>query len=88
MYFKQLSFGLAAVALFAVTSVAQAGAMDDKFAETDVNQDGYITYDEAEGHPEIVENWKSLDIDQDGKLSAMEHGTLQPPAAGIVIEQR
>ena len=84
MYFKQLSFGLTAVALFAATSVALAGEMDEKFAKTDVNQDGYITYDEAEGHPEIVENWKSLDIDQDGKLSAAEHGTLQPPAAGII----
>ncbi|MCB1773107.1 MAG: EF-hand domain-containing protein [Gammaproteobacteria bacterium] len=88
MYFKQLSFGLTAVALLATTSIAQAGAMDEKFAKTDVNQDGYITYDEAEGHPEIVDNWKSLDLDQDGKLSAVEHGTLQPPGAGIVIERR
>ena len=86
MHFKKLTFGVTALALFAMTTVAQAGNMDDDFAKTDVNEDGYITFDEAEGHPEIVQNWKSLDLNQDGKLSAVEHSTLQPPAAGIVIK--
>ena len=86
MHFKKLSFGLTALTLFTVTAVAHAGNMDDNFAKTDLNEDGYITFDEAEGHPEIVQNWKSLDLNQDGKLSAVEHSTLQPPAAGIVIK--
>lgn len=59
-------------ALFAVTATAA-----DVFATLDADLDGVISKDEASAMPSLAEQWKALDTDASGDLSAEEFAVYE-----------
>jgi hypothetical protein len=79
---------LGAASLFLFTGTAALAYQPVAgFSTTDANADGFVTFDEAEAYPDLVQSWARLDLDNDGKLSAAEFGTLEPKAAGVSVER-
>lgn len=50
------------------------------FSSLDVNQDGYLSQDEAAGDPRLANNWQAADTDADGRVSEPEFSAFEAQA--------
>jgi hypothetical protein len=77
---------LSAVLTTLISSTALAGSSTFiPFNDLDANKDDGLSAAEAGALPGISEQWETLDIDADGKLTRAEYANYQmpAPAAGI-----
>ena|SRR5687768_8181852 len=57
---------------------AEGRAGGSLFGTLDADKDGFVTQAEAKKSAEVSTNFKALDTDADGKISAQEMGGAQP----------
>jgi hypothetical protein len=57
---------------------AEGRAGGSLFGTLDADKDGFVTQAEAKKSAEVSANFKALDTDADGKISAQEMGGAQP----------
>ena len=77
---------LSAVLTTLISSTALAGSSAFiAFNDLDANKDDGLSAAEAGALPEISEQWSTLDVDANGKLSRVEFASYEmpAPAAGI-----
>ena len=61
------------IALATVILLASgAAAAADAFTELDTDGNGLLSADEASKMPGLIDQWKSLDVNEDGNLDAKE----------------
>jgi len=76
---KRLIAVVAGMGLATLTTMTHAGEGLPKFEELDADQDGQITAAEAKVHEQLTEMFKSIDVDENGALSADEYQTAAEP---------
>lgn len=74
------------VTVLAVLPVSLYAAGDsstpqEKFSGLDINQDGYISRDEANKDMQLSKNWTAVDINKDGKLEESEFSAFEEEMA-------
>lgn len=67
---------IATFTLASTVAVAQPAGGTDLFALLDVNSDHLISAEEAQIHEPVLAQFKTLDINKDGQLSADEFNLL------------
>jgi len=55
----------------------------ETFIRLDQDGDGRLSREEAEKSPDLLRNFKTLDTDRDGSLSAVEYGSTTVGAGGF-----
>jgi hypothetical protein len=66
---------LLAVLVCSVSSAVYAGSATYK--ALDENKDGLISAEEAEAIPTLVEQWTDVDVNEDGKIDAVEFSRFE-----------
>jgi len=72
IYKKTALIGLSVIALQAITSLAGVNAQENLMATLDKDNDGLISLKEAASNQELLENFNSIDINEDGYISMDE----------------
>lgn len=67
----------AAITLFAAGFFTAASAGDDSFMKLDVNEDGYISAQEAAADESLHQRWETTDANQDGQIDAAEFSAFE-----------
>jgi len=65
---------------FVVSSAFAANAMageTDHFAQLDADGNGMISSEEAAADPQLIEDWVTADVNQDGQLERAEFSALE-----------
>lgn len=63
---------VALITLMFCGSAYAAGEMNVDFQKLDGNGDGYVSKEEAQANPKLIEQWADLDANGDGQLSETE----------------
>ncbi|MEZ4599764.1 MAG: hypothetical protein R2940_08245 [Syntrophotaleaceae bacterium] len=69
---------LLAAVLFSVTAFAGEESAPSTFQTLDVDQDGYISGQEAASSESLNQEFKKVDANQDGKLDEAEFAAFEP----------
>lgn len=67
----QRAWGMAGLAAL-LSGLAACGGGEAPFDRYDLNRDGVITRDEARAHPELLEQFESLDRNLNGRVTPEE----------------
>lgn len=66
-----------AMALLAAGFCTAAIASEDAFIKLDVNEDGYISAQEAVADESLHQSWETTDANQDGQIDAAEFSAFE-----------
>ncbi len=66
-----------AMALLAAGFFTAAVASEDAFIKLDVNEDGYISAQEAAADESLHQSWENTDANQDGQIDAAEFSAFE-----------
>jgi Ca2+-binding EF-hand superfamily protein len=72
MFKKTAIIGISVIALQTIISVANASTQEGLLTELDKDLDGLISLKEAANHIAILENFNTIDINEDGYISMDE----------------
>lgn len=65
------------MALLAAGFFTAAVATEDAFIKLDVNEDGYISAQEAAADESLRQSWETTDANQDGQIDAAEFSAFE-----------
>ena len=74
---KKMQITKATLALLAAGFVTAAVASEDTFMKLDVNEDGYISAQEAAADEALHQRWETTDANQDGQIDAAEFSAFE-----------
>jgi hypothetical protein len=74
---KMINITKTAMALFAAGFFTAAVAGEDAFMKLDVNEDGYISAQEAAADESLHQRWEITDANQDGQIDAAEFSAFE-----------
>jgi Ca2+-binding EF-hand superfamily protein len=74
---KKMHISKMALALFAAGFFTVAVAGEDAFMALDVNEDGYISAQEAAADESLHQRWETTDANQDGQVDAAEFSAFE-----------
>jgi hypothetical protein len=74
---KKMQISKTAMALLAAGFFTVAVAGEDAFIKLDVNEDGYISAQEAVADESLHQRWESTDANQDGQIDAAEFSAFE-----------
>jgi Ca2+-binding EF-hand superfamily protein len=66
-----------AMALLAAGFFTATVASEDAFIKLDVNEDGYISAQEAAADESLHQSWETTDANQDGQIDAAEFSAFE-----------
>ena len=74
---KKMVMTKTAMALLAAGFFTAATAGEDAFMKLDVNEDGYISAQEAAADEALHQRWETTDANQDGQIDAAEFSAFE-----------
>ncbi len=74
---KTMQITKTAMALIAAGFFTAAVAGEDAFMKLDVNEDGYISAQEAAADESLHQRWETTDANQDGQIDAAEFSAFE-----------
>lgn len=74
---KKMQITKTAMALVAAGFFTAAVAGEEAFIKLDVNEDGYISAQEAAADEPLHQSWESTDANQDGQIDAAEFSAFE-----------
>ncbi|MEJ2454006.1 MAG: EF-hand domain-containing protein [Candidatus Thiodiazotropha sp.] len=74
---KTMQITKTAMALLAAGFFTAAVAGEDAFMKLDVNEDGYISAQEAAADESLHQRWETTDANQDGQIDAAEFSAFE-----------
>jgi hypothetical protein len=74
---KKIQIAKTAIALLAAGFFTTAVASEDAFIKLDVNEDGYISAQEAVADESLHKSWETTDANQDGQIDAAEFSAFE-----------
>jgi hypothetical protein len=74
---KKIQIVKTATVLLAAGFFTAAVASEDAFIKLDVNEDGYISAQEAVADEPLHQSWETTDANQDGQIDAAEFSAFE-----------
>lgn len=74
---KTMQITKTTMALLAAGFFTAAVADEDIFIKLDVNEDGYISAQEAAADESLYQHWETTDANQDGQVDAAEFSAFE-----------
>jgi hypothetical protein len=74
---KNMKIAKTAMAMVAAGFFTAAVAGEDAFMKLDVNEDGYISAQEAAADESLHQSWETTDANQDGQVDATKFSAFE-----------